>query len=300
MYSIISLKGNIEVRVDGHLVRKKTPPMPAAAIEEIIEEVKEEEMPQPDPPKSFIENFAEEKKVIFPLLSPKRQLQDVSPAQPEERKLIEFAGEKLKLKLPGLDARGRGFIRNMFEEALNEHEQIPIPKRHWVYKLVPSTIKDNDREREFMFCLPYCFATAATPEALKRGLLETIEFRQDDECLSALRMTFNNGSQEQQCVFGRRLFLDKTIMFGSSVKKITLTYNVNVISVEFNDDEQAYAFSPQPREAADQVKKFFLKPGQQIVGVYGKLDRHHDDITWFNFILAKPQWQKMGSNALSL
>eukprot|EP00353_Schmidingerella_taraikaensis_P018299 CAMPEP_0185617306 /NCGR_PEP_ID=MMETSP0436-20130131/43046_1 /TAXON_ID=626734 ORGANISM="Favella taraikaensis, Strain Fe Narragansett Bay" /NCGR_SAMPLE_ID=MMETSP0436 /ASSEMBLY_ACC=CAM_ASM_000390 /LENGTH=40 /DNA_ID= /DNA_START= /DNA_END= /DNA_ORIENTATION= len=40
-----------------------------------------------------------------------------------------------------------------------------------------------------------------------------------------------------------------------------MTYNVNVMCVNFNDDEEAYAYNPERREAPDQVKKFFLKPG---------------------------------------
>jgi len=42
-----------------------------------------------------------------------------------------------------------------------------------------------------------------------------------------------------------------------------------------------------------------LKPTQQIVGVYGKLDED-GNVAWFNFILAKQNWKAMGSNALSL
>ena len=55
------------------------------------------------------------------------------------------------------------------------------------------TIKDDDYAREFMYVIPYGFATAATPEALSRGLLESIELRQDDTTLSAIRLTFDNG-----------------------------------------------------------------------------------------------------------
>lgn len=56
--------------------------------------------------------------------------------------------------------------------------------------------EDADSSRkDFFFILPYGYATQATPEALERGLLEKIEFRQDDEYLSAVRLTFNNGQK---------------------------------------------------------------------------------------------------------
>ena len=94
-------------------------------------------------------------------------------------------------------SEGRKFRRIDVKEEEPDHLQIPVPKRNWVYKLEPTTIEENDRERDFIFVIPYCFATAATPEALQRGLLQTIEFRQEDECISAVRMTFNNGTQQQ-------------------------------------------------------------------------------------------------------
>ena len=37
------------------------------------------------------------------------------------------------------------------------------------------------------------------------------------------------------------------------------------------------------------MRQFTLKSGQEIVGIYGKLDQS-GDISWFNFILTKPDW----------
>ena len=63
-------------------------------------------------------------------------------------------------------SEGRKFRRFEKKEEEADHMQIPVPKRNWVYKLEPTTVEENDRERDFIFVVPYCFATAATPEAL--------------------------------------------------------------------------------------------------------------------------------------
>ena len=94
---------------------------------------------------------------------------------------------------PGLNETERGFMRNIIEEAANDHDQIPIPKCHWAYKTEPTSTRIDDYAREFMYIVPYCFAKWSSSEALSRGLLESIEFRQDDNYLSGLRLNFDNG-----------------------------------------------------------------------------------------------------------
>ena len=79
-----------------------------------------------------------------------------------------------------------------------------------------------------------------------------------------------------------------------------MTYNHKVMKLELDGEHEAHAFNPEQTDMEDTTKKFIFKPGQQIVGIYGKLDKHHDDISWFNFIVAKPNWQGMGSEALQL
>ena len=49
------------------------------------------------------------------------------------------------------------------------------------------------------------------------------------------------------------------------------------------------------RESPDLVKKFFLKPDQQIVGIYGKLDTNFD-VVWFSFIFSKQNWKMLGAH----
>ena len=56
--------------------------------------------------------------------------------------------------------------------------------------------KVDHSEKDFMYIIPYCYAQWATTEALKRGLLESIQFRQEDKCLSGIKLTFNNGDKE--------------------------------------------------------------------------------------------------------
>ena len=106
---------------------------------------------------------------------------------------IDLNGAADNPKLPDLSHLKMRFVRNVFEEALNDHKQIPIPKCHWAYKLEPASTNVNPYDADFFYITPYIFAKWATPEVLERGLLEKIEFREDDNCLSAIRMTFNNG-----------------------------------------------------------------------------------------------------------
>lgn len=68
---------------------------------------------------------------------------------------------------------------------------------------------------------------------MKRGLLQKIEVRQNDTVLSALKLTFHNGSIEYPSpLFGlRQPALDTTIGFQSAVRKIVFTYNTGVVQV---------------------------------------------------------------------
>lgn len=44
-----------------------------------------------------------------------------------------------------------------------------------------------------MYIVPYEFAIEATPEALASGLLTSMEFRQDDDYLTGVKLFFDNG-----------------------------------------------------------------------------------------------------------
>lgn len=90
---------------------------------------------------------------------------------------------------------------------MNDHKQIPIPKINWAYKLEPATIAppaEASSEFDFCFVVSYLFAKWAKNKVLTKGLLESIEFCQDDLCLSALKLTFNNGKQKQMAIFGSK------------------------------------------------------------------------------------------------
>ena len=80
---------------------------------------------------------------------------------------------------------------------------------------------------------------------------------------------------------------------------MNLSYNTGVTQIDFNDADEISARQQEYSATPDSTKKFILKPGQQVVGVYGKLKRN-SDISWFNFLLAKPEWKQMGPNALYL
>ena len=82
---------------------------------------------------------------------------------------------------------------------------------------------------DFSYMVPFMFAKDAPAVILKRGLLEKIEVRQNDAKLSAIKLTFNNGQVEQKSpVFGKRLLMDKTIEFTSSIRKVVFTFNTCV------------------------------------------------------------------------
>ena len=51
------------------------------------------------------------------------------------------------------------------------------------------------------------------------------------------------------------------------------------------------------RRAPNQVRRIFLEPGSQIVGVYGKLE-NDNNIAWFCFVLANSDWKLAGQNAI--
>ena len=104
---------------------------------------------------------------------------------------------KLKLKLPGMSQRDKGFISDIFQEALHAHLVIKIPNCHWCYKIFPMTMSRENSGTDFRYYIPLDYAQQASPEVLKRGLLEKIEFRQNDKYLSAIKLTFNNGIAEQ-------------------------------------------------------------------------------------------------------
>ena len=144
----------------------------------------------------------------------------------------------MKLKLPGVARDDKVMFKSFIEEALARHEEVAIPKCHWAYKTKPLTTHINETQSDFFFIIPYCYATPASDDVLKRGLLESIEFRQDDAHLTAIRLTFNNGKKEMQTpAFGRRLLLDKTLTFRKAISKVVFTYNTGVTQVEFNDDD---------------------------------------------------------------
>ena len=56
-------------------------------------------------------------------------------------------------------------------------------------------LEPNDDEEDFLFIMPYCYATMASEVNLSRGLLESIELREEDKTLSSIRLTFNNGQK---------------------------------------------------------------------------------------------------------
>ena len=155
-------------------------------IEEENIPVEEEKKEEPSP-------VVEEVKAlpIIPLV--KRVSRSPSPPKPLFAVKVNLNGGGKELNLPDLSNLKMQFVKNVFEEALNDHVKIPIPKCHWAYKLEPASTKVNPYDADFFYITPYIFAKTATESVLKRGLLETIEFREDDNCLSALRMTFNNG-----------------------------------------------------------------------------------------------------------
>ena len=92
--------------------------------------------------------------------------------------------------------------RNVFAAVLSEHEQLPVMGKEWAYRLGAASDAVQEDERNFIFLVPFSFALKTKYAGLNRGLLKKIEFQQGDSCLSALRMTFNNGSEERQCAFG--------------------------------------------------------------------------------------------------
>lgn len=90
-----------------------------------------EEVPSQDAVEEVKESIVlEQKKVVY---AP--QVRKPEPEKP----LIA-----LKLKLPGMGRQEKGFIKNIFEEALNEHYQIPIANCDWAYKVQPMTISGNE------------------------------------------------------------------------------------------------------------------------------------------------------------
>ena len=159
--------------------------------------------------------------------------------------------------------------------------------KEWAYRLGAASDAVQEAERDFIFMVPFNFALKIKYAGLNRGLLKSIEFQQGDSSLPALRMTFNNGSEERQCAFGHWQFLDETLNFTKPIRKISMTYNTRVSRVEFNEEQSAQASNHGDPE--DRERQFTLKPGQQIVGIYGKMDQR-GAISWFNFILTKPDW----------
>jgi len=81
----------------------------------------------------------------------------------ETQKTTESSDFKLKLKLPGMSALQKGFISNIFEEAIYEHKPLSIPKCHWAYRLEPTSIQVDENHRDFLFIVPYCFAQWSSP-----------------------------------------------------------------------------------------------------------------------------------------
>lgn len=233
MDCVTNIKGCVQVRLDeGRKIKPQestiSEPEESKEIEPVIEEPPEEppiivEKTKEEVPAKVVEEIEECKQAAASVdeptsIKPKPYIKSVMPS--------EF---KLKLKLPGLSAQDRGFMLNIFEEALNDHKQIKIPKCNWAYKLEPLTRKVSNREEKFMYIIPYCFASPATPEALERGLLESITFREDDKCLSGLKLVFDNGRQKQESPpWGRRLLYDKTIVFEKATHKLHFKYNLNV------------------------------------------------------------------------
>ena len=62
-----------------------------------------------------------------------------------------------------------------------EHEQLKIPKCNWAYKTQPTTrLKPDEDEEDFLFIVPYCYATEASNQFLEKGLLESVEVREED------------------------------------------------------------------------------------------------------------------------
>ena len=73
------------------------------------------------------------------------------------------------------------FNRFNREEQDEEHEQIKIPKCNWAYKTEPTTrLGPDEDETDFLFIVPYCYAVEASEQSLKKGLLESVEVREDD------------------------------------------------------------------------------------------------------------------------
>ena len=99
----------------------------------------------------------------------------------KEIKIVEVAVvEEIEEEEEKVDDAISGFRRKDKKEEEETHDWIKIRKCHWAYKTFPMTTEVLDNADEFFFILPYVFATDATPEALERGLLETIEFRTDE------------------------------------------------------------------------------------------------------------------------
>ena len=65
--------------------------------------------------------------------------------------------------------------------------------------------------------------------------------------------------------------LDKKVTFTRVVSKLNFLYNTGVTQIEFNDTEEVCARQREYSPTPDTEKTFILKPGQQIVGIYGKL-----------------------------
>ena len=73
------------------------------------------------------------------------------------------------------------FNRFNREDEEEEHDQIKIPKCNWAYKTERTTrLEPNEDEEDFLFIVPYCYATEASEQFLEKGLLESIEVREDD------------------------------------------------------------------------------------------------------------------------
>lgn len=196
MDCLINVKGNLDVRIDSHLLVQTSVASLPSQEETKLEEPAQEVVPVPEEEEKKEEPvpIIEEKKTQMPVLPLiKRVSRSPSPPKPLMAMKISLNSEGDNLKLPNLMNLKFGMVRNIFEEALNDHKKIPIPKCHWAYKLEPTTINENHCERDFFYITPYIFARWATPEVLERGLLRSIEFRENDKCLSAIRMTFDNG-----------------------------------------------------------------------------------------------------------
>ena len=74
------------------------------------------------------------------------------------------------------------------------------------------TISRVSNERDFFFMVPHDFCKQAKPKDLDKGLLQKFEFRENDKHISAIKLTFSNGTETcESPVFGQKLFLDQSL-----------------------------------------------------------------------------------------